>query len=158
MAGSQKPTGDKRQMSPWGSLGCLLRMAGSQHLLTQGPELETCTLRPCMVLLDCLTTITLLESKAHRRELEWEVPQWATKRVLVCFPSNGWKPTPTDKRQVNTYGNLACLRGMAGSEHKKATSYSISGEQKQNHRMFMLNGWKPKANRRQATDEHVRKA
>ena len=63
-------------------------------------------------------------------------------------------PTPTDKRQVNTYGNLACLRGMAGSEHKKATSYSISGEQKQNHRMFMLNGWKPKANRRQATDEH----
>ncbi len=75
-----------------------------------------------------------------------------------CFPPNGWKLTPTDKRQVNTYGNLACLRGMAGGEHKKATSYSISGEQTQNHRMFMLNGWKPKANKRQATDEHVRKA
>ena len=66
-------------MSPWGSLGCLLRMAGSQHLLTQGPELETCTLRPCMVLLDCLTTIIFLESKDQRRELEWEVPRWATK-------------------------------------------------------------------------------
>ena len=91
--------------------------------------------------------------KTKDENLSGKCPNGRQKRVLVCFPSNGWKLTPTDKRQINTYGNLACLLGMAGSEHKKATSYSISGEQKQNHRMFMFHVEWLEAESQQATSD-----
>ena len=61
-----------------------------------------------MVLLDCLTTITLLESKDQRRELEWQVPQWATK-ARPGMLSVQWLEANTNRQATGEHLRKPCV-------------------------------------------------